>query len=112
MQRSLETVEMSAQKGPTELSILESDAHGQARREERGIQMIDLQRARWYGMKKKDPYGHLSREKYTYGGIVFIYDRDRNREVTTWQSSDISLVTSGAQAAEPILLAKFCRNFF
>ena len=49
---------------------------------------------------------HSGRQKYTYGGVVFIYDRSRNREVTSYRSSDVSLVTSGTQAAEPIMLDK------
>jgi hypothetical protein len=45
--------------------------HGRDRREEHGIEKIDLQRACCYGMKEA---AHSGREKFTYGGIVFIYD--------------------------------------
>lgn len=87
----------------TALSSLLSGTHGRERREERNIQKIDLQRARRYGMKEA---GHNGRHKYTYGGIVFIYDPLRNREVTTFAAPDISLATSGTKVAQPVMLEK------
>ena len=55
----------------TSASTLLSGVHDRERREERDIDKIDLQRARRYGMKED---GKNGREKYTYGGVVFIYD--------------------------------------
>lgn len=88
---------------PTAQSVLESSLHGRQRREERGIQKIDLQRARRYGMKEAGRFGRL---KYTYGGVVFIYDPHRNREVTSFKSQDVALASSGTRATEPIILKK------
>ena len=48
----------------------------------------DLERARRYGIKES---AHNGRHKYTHGGIVFIYDPLRNREVTSFSAMDISL---------------------
>jgi hypothetical protein len=93
----------SAPERATALSTLLSGTHGRDRREERGIEKIDLQRARRYGMKEA---AHNGRHKYTYGGIVFIYDQMRNREVTSFPSKDVSLRTSGTQVAQPVLLDK------
>ena len=93
----------SAPERATALSTLLSGTHGRDRREERGIEKIDLQRARRYGMKES---AHNGRHKYTYGGIVFIYDPLRNREVTSFPSKDASLSTSGTQVAQPVLLDK------
>ena len=90
----------------TALSTLLSGTHGRDRREERGIEKIDLQRARRYGMKEADPQGNPDRAKYTYGGIVFIYDAVRRREVTSFPAKDISLATSGTKVAQPVLLDK------
>ena len=87
----------------TDFSTLLSAAHGRQRRLERNIQKIDLQRARRYGMKEKTRKG---REKYTYGGIVFIYDPKRKREVTSFPSNDNSCISSGTQCIEPIILHK------
>ena len=88
----------------TEDSTLVSGTHGRDRRNSRGILKIDLQRARRYGMKED---GHSGREKYTFGGIVFIYDPRRNKEVTSYPSRDFSSDGSGTKVSEPILLAKF-----
>ena len=87
----------------TEHSTLISGTHGRDRREERGIEKIDLQRARRYGMKEA---AHHGREKYTYGGIVFIYDPWRKREVTSFPAPDASLATSGTKVVQPVLLDK------
>lgn len=87
----------------TELSALVSATHGRQRRQERNIQKIDLQRARRYGMKED---GRNGRIKYTYGGVVFIYDPYHNREVTSFPSPDPSLATSGTKCSQPILLPK------
>ena len=87
----------------TALSSLLSSTHGRDRREERNIEKIDLQRARRYGMKEA---GHNGRHKFTYGGIVFIYDPLRKREVTTFAAPDISLGTSGTEVAQPVMLDK------
>ena len=88
---------------PTELSSLISGVHGRQRREERNIQKIDLQRARRYGMKEA---GRNGRQKFTYGGIVFIYCPYTNREVTSFPAPDISKDTSGTKCVPPILLKK------
>jgi hypothetical protein len=101
--REKERTDLENQERATALSTLHSGTHGRARREERGIQKIDLQRARRYGMKEA---AHNGRHKYTYGGIVFIYDPLRNREVTSFPAKDISLDTSGTRAAQPVLLDK------
>ncbi len=94
----------------TELSILHSAAHGRQCREERQIEKIDLQRARRYGMKEKARNGRL---KYTYGGVVFIYDPVSNSEVTSYKSRDnndnymsSSSLSSGTKVAKPIILPK------
>ena len=87
----------------TDFSTLLSGAHGRQRREERNIEKIDLQRAKRYGMKEKS---HTGRDKYTYGGIVFIYDPRRKREVTSFPSSDKSCRSSGTKCTEPIILNK------
>ena len=83
----------------TEHSTLISGTHGRDRREERGIEKIDLQRARRYGMKEA---AHHGREKYTYGGIVFIYDPWRKREVTSFPAPDASLATSGTNVVAEV----------
>jgi hypothetical protein len=85
----------------TQYTPLESGVHGRERREERNIEKIDLQRAKRYGMKEPARFG---RTKYTYGGIVFIYDPVENREVTSFESPDISSAVSGTKYSKPILL--------
>ena len=55
----------------TEDSTLISAAHGRQRRVQRKIEKIDLQSARRYGMKENARKGRI---KYTYSGVVFIYD--------------------------------------
>ena len=87
----------------TELSSLASGVHGRQRRHERNIEKIDLQRARRYGMKEAGKNGRI---KFTYGGVVFIYDPIYNREVTSFPSPDVALETSGTKCAQPILLPK------
>lgn len=84
-------------------STLLSGVHGRERRVERGIQKIDLQRARRYGMKEDARNGRI---KYTYGGIVFIYCPKKKREITSFPSRDYSAPTSGTKVAKPIILEK------
>ena len=88
---------------PTELSTLHSTLHGRQRRHERLIEKVDLQRARRYGMVEKSRKGRL---KYTYGGVVFIYDPKRNIEITSFPSSDGSSSLSGTRITKPIILPK------
>jgi hypothetical protein len=57
-------------------------------------------------MIEDDPQGHPEREKYTYGGVVFIYDSEANREVTTFPSRDFSSDCSGTKCTKPIMLPK------
>jgi len=80
-----------------------SDVHGRQRRQERKIPKIDLKRARKYGMEETARNGRL---KYTYGGIVFIYDPHNNREVTTYKSRDFASTSSGTKVTEPCILRK------
>eukprot|EP00956_Cyclotella_meneghiniana_P014297 scaffold21342_cov66-Cyclotella_meneghiniana.AAC.13 len=88
---------------PTELSELNSTLHGRARRSERGIEKIDLQRARRYGMAETQTNGRI---KYTYGGVVFIYCPIRNKEITTFPSTDKTGTLTGTKFFKPILLDK------
>ena len=88
---------------PTAESVLESGIHGRQRREEREIQKIDLQRARRYGIQEPARNGRV---KYTYGGIVFIYDPKRNREITSYKATDMALKSSGTMCTQPIILTK------
>ena len=96
---------MSQYSRDTVDSTLLSGVHGRQRRQERHIEKIDLQRARRYGMKEEARYG---REKYTYGGVVFIYDPQKNYEVTSYPSGD-ALVgnATGTRHAAPVLLDKY-----
>jgi Mg-chelatase subunit ChlD len=96
----------SAAQHETVLSSLLSAVHGKERREERGIEKIDLQRARKYGMRERARNGCY---KYTYCGVVFVYDPKSNSEVTSWVSSDVSDdsdVESGTRMAKPVMLKK------
>jgi len=86
---------------PTAESVLNSGLHGRQQREERGIQKIDLKRARRYGMKEPAKNGRI---KYTYGGIVFIYDPRDNQEVTSYPSKDVASNSSGTTMTNPIIL--------
>lgn len=88
---------------PTELSELHSSLHGRARRVERGIEKIDLQRARRYGMAEQQSNG---RTKYTYGGVCFIYCPIRNKEITSFPSPDKTGCSTGTKFTKPILLEK------
>ena len=88
---------------PTAESVLESGIHGRQRREEREIQKIDLQRARRYGIQEPARNGRV---KYTYGGIVFIYDPKRNIEITSYKATDMALKSSGTMCTQPIILTK------
>ena len=94
---------MASNNNKTELSSLLSTNHGRDRREERGIQKIDLQRARRYGIQESSRKGRL---KFTYGGIVFIYDPKRGNEITSFPSRDIASESSGTQVTVPIMLKK------
>lgn len=94
---------MSSGLKPTAESVLNSGLHGRHRRKERGIQKIDLQRARRYGMKEPAKKGRV---KYTYGGVVFIYDSHRNWEVTSYKDSSAGSTSSGTKIAQPIILQK------
>ena len=85
------------------MSTLLSGVHGRERRSERRIEKVDLQRARRYGMEEPAKKGRL---KYTYGGIVFIYDPVQNREITSYSSSDKAGKESGTKFAQPIQLNK------
>lgn len=94
---------MASRNNNTELSSLLSTTHGRERRQARSIQKIDLQRARRYGMEEPS---HRGRLKLTYGGIVFIYDKRRNMEITSFPSKDYSSDESGTKVVPPILLQK------
>ena len=88
----------------TAASTLLSGVHDRQRREERGIEKIDLQRARRYGMKEYQDNGRI---KYTYGGVVFIYCPRKNRAVTSWtQVKGIASDKSGTKVSTPIMLDK------
>ena len=87
----------------TVFSELNSATHGRERRAERNIQKIDLQRAKKYGICEHQSNG---RDRYTYGGIVFIHDPYQDREVTSWTSPDFASQESGTKAMKPILLQK------
>ena len=88
----------------TAASSLLSGVHDRQRREERGIEKIDLQRARRYGMKEYQDNGRI---KYTYGGVVFIYCPRQNRAVTSWtQVEGIASDKSGTKVTTPIMLDK------
>jgi len=87
----------------TAASSLLSGVHDRQRREERGIEKIDLQRARRYGMKEVQANGRI---KYTYGGIVFIYCPRMNKAVTSFKSPATSSKKSGTKVTTPILLEK------
>jgi hypothetical protein len=88
---------------PTEDSTLLSGVHGRQRRQERNIRKLDLQRARRYGMSEPAKNGRI---KYTYAGVVFIYDPKTNREVTSFPAPDKFLATSGTTCSDPVLLSK------
>ena len=49
--------------------------------------------------------GRMGRMKYTHGGVVFIYDPKKKREITCFKSEDASK-TSGTCTTEPIMLSK------
>ena len=87
----------------TAASSLLSGVHDRERRDERDIEKIDLQRARRYGMKEDG--GKKGREKYTYGGVVFIYDPRLNMAITSWKSNNASN-RSGTTTTTPIMLEK------
>lgn len=62
---------------------------------------MDLQRAKKYGLKERTYNGCY---KYTYGGVVFIYDHVRKREVTSYMSSDRASSRSGTLFCKPVEL--------
>ena len=86
----------------TAASTLLSGIHDRERRSERDIEKIDLQRARRYGMREKQS---KRRDKYTYGGIVFIYDKRSNMAITSWNTKEASN-KSGTRVTTPIMLEK------
>jgi len=49
---------------------------------ERQIEKITLQEARRYGMSETQSNGRI---KYTYAGLVFIFDPKHNRAITSWK---------------------------
>ena len=73
------------------------------RRKRRGISKSEVQSAKQYGMKED---GHSGREKYTYGGIVLIYDPRTKKEVTSYRSKDFCSDSSGTKCTKPITLEK------
>lgn len=83
-------------------STLLSAVHDRQRRVERGIEKIDLQRARRYGMQEYAKKGML---KYTYGGIVFIYNPRTKTAITSYPAKGASS-KSGTKVTEPIMLQK------
>ena len=87
----------------TEFSSLLSGTHGRERRLERNIEKIDLQRAKRYGMQEAGRFGRI---KYTYGGIVFIYDPVKGREVTSFPSRDEASDETGTKYVVPVVLQK------
>ena len=87
----------------TEFSSLLSGIHGRERRQERNIEKIDLQRAKKYGMQESTFKGRL---KFTYGGIVFIYDPIRRREITSFPSRDAASESTGTKFVVPVLLPR------
>lgn len=93
----------SVEHNHTVFTALQSATHGRERRIERQIEKIDLQRARKYGMAEQQRNG---RTKYTYGGVVFIFDPYDNSEVTSWPSKDFSSNESGTKMVKPILVEK------
>ena len=84
-------------------SQLLSTIHDRERRNERGIDKIDLQNARRYGMEER---GYGGRLKYTYGGVVFIYDPDTNRAITSFPAHDVASSKSGTTVTRPFVLQK------
>ena len=59
-------------------STILSATHGRQRRSERDIDKVDLKMAKKYGMKQQARHGRV---KYTFRGVVFIYDPKTNKEV-------------------------------
>ena len=86
----------------TAASTLISGVHDRQRREERGIEKIDLQRARRYGMKEDARHGMF---KYTYGGVVFIYNPKTKTAVTSYPVKGASK-KSGTKVTTPIMLER------
>ena len=86
----------------TAASSLLSGVHDRQRREERGIEKIDLQRARRYGMKEQQSNGRI---RDTYGCIVFIYCPRQNRAVTSFPTKGASN-RSGTKVTTPIMLER------
>eukprot|EP01052_Picozoa_sp_SAG31_P053046 SAG31_NODE_13401_length_872_cov_0.855110_1_plen_166_part_01 len=67
-----------------------SSIHGRHRRQQRGIQKRDLQRAVLHGRRERTygPGGYRHRQprwKYTYEGIVYITDDTSREEITSWR---------------------------
>ena len=84
-------------------SSLVSGVHGRERRVQRNISKVDLKNARRYGMQEE---GNFGRKKYTYGGVVFIYDEVKNQEVTSFKAPDFASAKSGTLCAKPLHLER------
>ncbi|KAG7341585.1 alpha-kinase family protein [Nitzschia inconspicua] len=84
-------------------SVLFSTDHDRLRRMERQIDKITLQEARRYGMSEKQRKGRI---KYTYAGHVFIYDKKKNRAITSWKTESRPCTKSGTKFYKPILIQK------
>ena len=84
------------------LGTLHSATHGRQRREQRKIHKVDLNKARRYGIRENARRGRL---KYTFGGVTFIYDPVRNKEVTSYRSFRLR-GTPGSLSSEIIHLTK------
>ncbi|KAL7559487.1 hypothetical protein ACA910_010303 [Epithemia clementina (nom. ined.)] len=88
-----------------QLSELGSTSHNRDRRQKRGIEKLDLLKARRFGMMEKGRYGRL---KYTYQGKVLIWDPKKNRAITCWNLGgryDTNL-PCGTQRMDPIMISK------
>jgi len=84
-------------------STILSATHGRQRRSERDIDKVDLKMAKKYGMKQQARHGRV---KYTFRGVVFIYDPKTNKEVTSFQSPYGYSEKSGTCVAPALKLGK------
>ena len=74
-------------KRTRELTLLSSD-HGRMRREQRGLEKIDLQTAIKYGKKQSSQHGNWM---FTFGDTVVITDHTCTKEITSWQLPNTDL---------------------
>ena len=74
-------------KRTRELTLLSSD-HGRMRREQRGLQKIDLQTAIKYGKKQSSQHGNWM---FTFADTVFITDHTCKKEITSWKLPNTDL---------------------